>query len=85
MTAEWIDGVRMSDKPGVQKLMGEGQDGSQPTELKTPEGPKLVHPLNGGRKWVGTTMVDLFCAQIFDWGWLHCDPHPGKAGSIHSF
>ena len=25
-----------------------------------------------------TTMVDLFSAQMFLWGWLHCDPHPGN-------
>lgn len=24
------------------------------------------------------TMVDLFCAQMFLFGWLHCDPHPGN-------
>ncbi|EEH16063.1 Atypical/ABC1 protein kinase [Paracoccidioides brasiliensis Pb03] len=29
-------------------------------------------------KEVMTTMVDLFSAQIFLWGWLHCDPHPGN-------
>lgn len=29
-------------------------------------------------KDVMTTMVDLFCAQIFKWGVVHCDPHPGN-------
>jgi aarF domain-containing kinase len=29
-------------------------------------------------KDVMTTMVDLFSAQMFLWGWLHCDPHPGN-------
>ncbi|CAA7264406.1 unnamed protein product [Cyclocybe aegerita] len=23
-------------------------------------------------------MVELFSAQMFDWGWVHCDPHPGN-------
>lgn len=23
-------------------------------------------------------MVDLFSAQMFLWGWVHCDPHPGN-------
>ncbi|KAL9033087.1 MAG: hypothetical protein Q9214_007676 [Letrouitia sp. 1 TL-2023] len=23
-------------------------------------------------------MVDLFSAQMFLWGWCHCDPHPGN-------
>ncbi|KAJ9238566.1 hypothetical protein DTO207G8_3182 [Paecilomyces variotii] len=29
-------------------------------------------------KDVMQTMVDLFSAQIFLWGWVHCDPHPGN-------
>ena len=24
------------------------------------------------------TMIDLFSAQMFLWGWVHCDPHPGN-------
>ena len=27
---------------------------------------------------VMTTMVDLFSAQMFLWGWVHADPHPGN-------
>jgi aarF domain-containing kinase len=23
-------------------------------------------------------MVELFSAQMFSWGWVHCDPHPGN-------
>lgn len=29
-------------------------------------------------KEVMSTMVDLFSAQIFKWGVIHCDPHPGN-------
>ncbi|KAB8237041.1 ABC1 kinase family protein [Aspergillus alliaceus] len=29
-------------------------------------------------KEVMTTMVDLFSAQMFLWGIVHCDPHPGN-------
>lgn len=29
-------------------------------------------------KEVMTTMVDLFSAQIYKWGVVHCDPHPGN-------
>lgn len=29
-------------------------------------------------KDVMTTMVDLFSAQIYKWGVVHCDPHPGN-------
>lgn len=27
---------------------------------------------------VMTTMIDLFSAQMFKWGVVHCDPHPGN-------
>lgn len=29
-------------------------------------------------KEVMTTMVDLFSCQIYSWGVVHCDPHPGN-------
>lgn len=29
-------------------------------------------------KDVMSTMVNLFSAQMFLWGWVHCDPHPGN-------
>ncbi|KAL2042988.1 hypothetical protein N7G274_004046 [Stereocaulon virgatum] len=29
-------------------------------------------------KAVMTEMIDLFSAQMFLWGWVHCDPHPGN-------
>jgi len=29
-------------------------------------------------KQVMTTMIDLFSAQMFLWGVVHCDPHPGN-------
>lgn len=29
-------------------------------------------------KDVMTTMIDLFSAQMFLWGYVHCDPHPGN-------
>ncbi|KAI0821036.1 ABC1-domain-containing protein [Irpex lacteus] len=65
LVAEWIDGVRLSDKKGIQRIMGEGPS------------PSPV-PLRGGTKWILDTMVQLFSAQIFSWGWVHCDPHPGN-------
>lgn len=52
LTAEWITGVRLSDRAGVAAL------GHTPDVMKT--------------------MVELFAAQMFDWGWVHCDPHPGN-------
>ncbi|KAH9846448.1 atypical/ABC1/ABC1-B protein kinase [Lenzites betulinus] len=67
MVAEWIDGVRLSDRRGIARLMGD-----------EPAAPGSPAPLRGGAAWVMRTMVDLFSAQIFDWGWVHCDPHPGN-------
>lgn len=109
LTAEWIDGVRMSDRDGVMRLMGEGErrlpktasylslspsdiaptlssathkpsgvDGQKDiiTEVPLPLG--LKQPLKGGVKEIMQTMVELFSAQIFLWGFVHCDPHPGN-------
>ncbi|KAF9005222.1 ABC1 family-domain-containing protein [Cyathus striatus] len=103
MTAEWIDGVRLSDRPGIRRLMGERDPDvehstsilgasstadilqptfsesppesptSSPSSLKIPE-----KPLKGSTKAIMQTMVELFSAQMFDWGWVHCDPHPGN-------
>lgn len=73
MTAEWIDGVRMTDRQGVRQLMGERikvpSEGSAANRFPT---------LKGGISTVLETMVELFSAQIFEWGWVHCDPHPGN-------
>lgn len=29
----------------------------------------------GGFRGVMDTVLDLFAVQIFDWRWVHCDPH----------
>jgi aarF domain-containing kinase len=67
MTAEWIDGVRMTDRAGIKALMGESPSYTGPPT-----------PLKGGVRAILQTMVELFSAQIFEWGWVHCDPHPGN-------
>lgn len=41
-------------------------------------GPRGKGGLGLSTKDVMTTMVDLFSAQIFKWGVVHCDPHPGN-------
>ncbi|KAJ7911061.1 ABC1-domain-containing protein [Mycena leptocephala] len=64
MTAEWIDGVRLSDRDAILRLMGE-----------LPGAPR---PLRGGTRAIMEPMVELFSAQMFLWGWVHCDPHPGN-------
>ena len=73
MTAEWIDGVRMTDRNGVRQLMGEHVD--LPSENSAA---RRFPTLKGGTSTVLKTMVELFSAQIFEWGWVHCDPHPGN-------
>ena len=73
MTAEWIDGVRMTDRNGVKLLMGE--------RVGVPSETSAAHrfpTLKGGTSTVLKAMVELFSAQIFEWGWVHCDPHPGN-------
>ena len=84
LTAEWIDGVRLTDWQAILKLMGD-LSADLPSKSMTPLGSSIrsfdadgLGPLEGGTKWVMQTMIDLFCAQIFRWGWLHCDPHPGN-------
>jgi aarF domain-containing kinase len=42
------------------------------------KGPAADGGLGLSLKEVMTTMVDLFSAQMFLWGWVHCDPHPGN-------
>ena len=42
------------------------------------KGPSGTGGLGLSLKEVVTTMVDLFSAQMFLWGWVHCDPHPGN-------
>ena len=76
LVAEWIDGVRLSDRKGIERLMGE--DASLPSSAPAPLSADRFPRLKGGTEWVMRTMIDLFSAQIFDWGWVHCDPHPGN-------
>jgi len=89
MVAEWIDGVRLSDRNGIQRLVGEEEPlteaaESTPTPLFTSEQQPPASfdfpakPLKGGTQYIMHTMVSLFSAQMFDWGWVHCDPHPGN-------
>ncbi|EDO01851.1 hypothetical protein SS1G_04326 [Sclerotinia sclerotiorum 1980 UF-70] len=66
MTTEWIEGVRLWDKEALTAPCGEwrGRHGKGGLGLSL--------------KQVMTTMVDLFSAQMFLWGVVHCDPHPGN-------
>ncbi|KAG7442157.1 ABC1-domain-containing protein [Guyanagaster necrorhizus] len=86
MTAEWIDGVRFSDRQGVFDLMGEKPSrvgaykiplAVSPTEMHS-DSPLPPKPLRGGVKAIMQTMIELFSAQMFSFGVIHCDPHPGN-------
>jgi aarF domain-containing kinase len=39
---------------------------------------KRVYGFGFRERDIMQTMVDLFCAQMFLFGWVHCDPHPGN-------
>ncbi|OCB88809.1 ABC1 domain protein [Sanghuangporus baumii] len=56
MTAEWIDGVRISDKEAL----------TSPNGLNIRLG-DIMH-----------ATIELFSKQIFQWGDVHSDPHPGN-------
>ena len=80
MVAEWIDGVRLSDRAGIFRLMGERDPRAPrtPSDLVAASPRSSSKPLKGGVAAIMDTMVQLFSAQIFNWGWVHCDPHPGN-------
>lgn len=91
MTGPWLGG-RGNGSPGVHGVPLEPPDmAALRRELQTnpnsqhlkPErtgwkGPRGKGGLGLSPKEVMTTMVDLFSAQIFKWGVVHCDPHPGN-------
>lgn len=56
-----------------KRIRGEGIGAWDRKEKKTP-----IYGLGLSERDIMKTMVDLFCAQMFLFGWLHCDPHPGN-------
>lgn len=107
MTAEWIEGIRLWDKDGIQgSWQGgwrQGSPGAGGRKLAPPppsvaasvptnhpndeklkpvrddwRGPSKKGGLGLSLRPVMQTMVDLFSAQMFLWGLVHCDPHPGN-------
>lgn len=106
MTAEWIEGVRLWDKSGIEgrwqggwRTGSPGADGrslpppaspaQQPSGPPAPDGrlkpsrdawkgPDGKGGLGLRLKDVMQTMTSLFSAQMFLWGLVHCDPHPGN-------
>ncbi|KAG1782084.1 ABC1 family-domain-containing protein [Suillus placidus] len=85
LTAEWIDGVRLSDREALGRVVGEklpekgGGMFAEHDEKKNGIPESMYHVnLKGGMRAIMYTMVELFSAQMFDWGFVHCDPHPGN-------
>lgn len=107
MTAEWIEGVRLWDKEGIETNWRGGWRRGSPGaggRLLDPPSKESVariatndpndEKLKPARdSWKGAdgkgglglsykpimeTMVSLFSAQMFLWGLVHCDPHPGN-------
>ncbi|RPB13471.1 ABC1-domain-containing protein [Morchella conica CCBAS932] len=94
LVTEWIDGVPVSARPLLTgPYRGPAWIGHTPTTpynqvlsegpLKKyrppPSGPpQTVYGLGLRERDIMQIMVDLFCAQMFMFGSLHCDPHPGN-------
>lgn len=90
MTARWVGGHGKASPGADGKPLTLDIDSvrreirTQPyTENLKPErqewrGPRGKGGLGVSSKEVMTTMVDLFSEQIFKWGVVHADPHPGN-------
>lgn len=93
MTGPWLGGYgkgspgvhgKQLDEPDMARIRRElrqnpGAGGAQlKPERNEWRGPRGRGGLGLSAKEVMTTMVDLFSAQIFKWGVVHCDPHPGN-------
>lgn len=88
LSAPWLGG-RGRGSPGAN-----GTPLPQPKSTRVNDGTGFLKPdreewrgrrgkggLGLSLKEVMTTMIDLFSAQMFLWGLVHCDPHPGNISS----
>ena len=91
ITSNWEGGWRTGspgcrgsplDPPNLDKVQQVLKDHPLDEQIKPSRdwwrGPTRKGGLGLSLKEVMTTMVDLFSAQMFLWGWVHCDPHPGN-------
>lgn len=94
MTAPWyggrdrgspgVRGSKLTPEPDMEAIRRRiRQDPGSLSQWLKPErtewrGARGKGGLGVSTKDVMTTMVDLFSAQIFKWGVVHCDPHPGN-------
>lgn len=91
ITRPWLGGW-WEGSPGCQGTPLDAPKAEDPVTrvARNPNLAKIKPERNHWRGWNGkgglglslkdvmTTMVDLFSAQMFLWGWVHCDPHPGN-------
>ena len=70
------------DPPRTAQIQKSPKNGAQGEHIKPARNSWLGTDGQGGLGLslgdIMTTMVDLFSAQMFLWGWVHCDPHPGN-------
>ncbi|GAO14555.1 uncharacterized protein UV8b_04358 [Ustilaginoidea virens] len=90
LTSRWLGG-RGKGSPGANSPLPWFDVEKARLEMRTQPRREKVKPerqewkgargrggLGLSTKEVMTTMIDLFSAQIFKWGVVHCDPHPGN-------
>lgn len=86
ITRPWLGGWRNgSPGAGGQQLPFEDGQLVHPDSFDHIKPERLAWRGAGNKGGLGlslpaimTTMVDLFSAQMFLWGLIHCDPHPGN-------
>ncbi|KAF8586439.1 ABC1-domain-containing protein [Ramaria rubella] len=93
MTAEYIDGVKLSDHRAIRRLLDGAQSPSSRARPNVDAGPDPSatpywdgvssplydsKPIRGGARSIMESLISLFSVQIFEWGFVHCDPHPGN-------
>ncbi|KAM0257674.1 hypothetical protein ACHAQJ_004238 [Trichoderma viride] len=64
LTSEWIHGAKLWDRDIITGEYDPSDEASSGMGLKEVD--------------VMTTVIDLFSSQMFKWGFVHCDPHPGN-------
>lgn len=92
LTAKWIGGrgrgspgadgtplgITSTSNPNVEILQSPDNSTKLKPERDAWKGSSGKGGLGLSLKEIMTTMVDLFSAQMFMWGLVHCDPHPGN-------
>ncbi|KEY68682.1 hypothetical protein S7711_00556 [Stachybotrys chartarum IBT 7711] len=90
MTSQWLGGNGHGSPGAGEPLTDFDLDAARAQLRSNPQqerlkperqewkGPRGRGGLGVSTREVMTTMVDLFSAQIFKWGVVHCDPHPGN-------